>query len=633
MTTTTTTTSSDAMDPSSLSAPDLDGSSLIVGLVPASPPSSLSPLDERLFYYQHPKTGNVSSSPLTLRQLCRLLVPVREGLAPILAPHTRFLQIKLVINPPTTTSTNGDDDDDDDDDTMKQQDENQQQQEQQAQFGDWKLATEIEILQEAACAQWFYSTGGSTPQPEGPVSCRTLLAHNNINNAQQQQQQQQPVLLVYAQDLTNEWTKLSDMSNLQLVLQALDTTATTTTTTNTANNTTTTETAFETNEGGEEDESSSSFRMAPNDPKVQEELEEFLASTANDMDNSDEDANDAGYESDGGTKYVKDPITGNWIHEALAPRPPPRSAVAANKHKQKPAIPKATATTTSLSKKRNKGAKFAKKNAKFWVYVTGLPTTVGITVEDVARYFSKAGLLDLDPETLSPKVKLYKDADTGNLKGDASICYARAESIDLALQLLDESPWDATHTLSVQRAKFEAKKTSNNGEGDNDGSSVQPKKRRFISEAKRKVAKLALLQAQDEGFGERLSGGRKGLRIVVVQHMVDGIPENKVEDEIQQSCQEFGPVEKITFIEQTKTVIIKFAEPTAASNAVQEWQGKLNPHSKQKIHAVYWDGVTDYTSRKEESEVEATKRHEDFGNWIENQELPPEFQLKVEGTH
>ena len=51
------------------------------------------------------------------------------------------------------------------------------------------------------------------------------------------------------------------------------------------------------------------------------------------------------------------------------------------------------------------------------------------------------------------------------------------------------------------------------------------------------------------------------------------------------------------------------------------------------IEAIFWDGVTDYTIHDDaKEEAEAEKRHEEFGNWLDEQELPEEFQLQVEGA-
>jgi hypothetical protein len=77
--------------------------------------------------------------------------------------------------------------------------------------------------------------------------------------------------------------------------------------------------------------------------------------------------------------------------------------------------------------------------------------------QECVTYFSKCGVLDLDPETQKPKVKLFHHKDNKfegmMLKGDASICYAHLESVDLALQILDENPCCDRAILSKQRAK------------------------------------------------------------------------------------------------------------------------------------------------------------------------------------
>mmetsp|Transcript_47743 Transcript_47743/g.116228 ORF Transcript_47743/g.116228 Transcript_47743/m.116228 type:complete len:342 (-) Transcript_47743:108-1133(-) len=304
-------------------------------------------------------------------------------------------------------------------------------------------------------------------------------------------------------------------------------------------------------------------------------------------------------------------------------------------------------------KKKKKKSQFSKRNAKQWVYISGLPTDDDtIDVGDVQRYFSKAGMLDLDPETLQPKIKLYRDKSTQKLKGDASVCYARPESVELALQILDDSLWDEHHRVKVERAHFEAKNNDNgmgSGDGQNDSSDsgnnkkrkIEHHKRRPVSEAQRKVARLALLQAQDDGFGERLAGGRKGLRIIVIKGIMDGIPDDKLEETLYDICKEYGDIEKITCISRTQVVIVKFVEPLAASSAVEALNGNTNSrattnggNNKKKIEAIYWDGVTDYTTLpgddlKEREDED--KRHDDFGNWLDSQEeLPQELRLQVE---
>jgi HIV Tat-specific factor 1 len=68
---------------------------------------------------------------------------------------------------------------------------------------------------------------------------------------------------------------------------------------------------------------------------------------------------------------------------------------------------------------------------------------------------TKCGVIDLEPLTNKPKIKLYLD-DHGLPKGDGRCCYMRRESVPLALQILDESVIRG-HTVRVQEAKFEMK--------------------------------------------------------------------------------------------------------------------------------------------------------------------------------
>ena len=148
--------------------------------------------------------------------------------------------------------------------------------------------------------------------------------------------------------------------------------------------------------------------------------------------------------------------------------------------------------------------------------MTGLPSDTD--EDEVVGFCSKVGVLDLDPETQQSKVKLYRrregDASgpVGCVMGVASFCLARPESVDLAMQIFDGSFFrsDCKDKVSVERAKFEQH-----------GSKFVDRGK--ISNSKRKVAKLAALQAigWDEGENGRITGGRKGLCIVVLKAMFD----------------------------------------------------------------------------------------------------------------
>ena len=70
------------------------------------------------------------------------------------------------------------------------------------------------------------------------------------------------------------------------------------------------------------------------------------------------------------------------------------------------------------------------------IYITNLPSDTD--VEEVQSVFSKCGVIAEEIDRGKPRIKLYID-DQGNFKGDALIVYFRAESVNLAIQMLDDT--------------------------------------------------------------------------------------------------------------------------------------------------------------------------------------------------
>jgi HIV Tat-specific factor 1 len=592
---------------------------------------------DRRYLYQNPSTGGVSSTTLTVRQLCRMFSPPGAGLSRFNAETQLLLLISV-----DTYDPDG-----------------------------WKPAREVPVLRHAA-AEFYYSQP-SASQQQGPLSCRQLSAATV--------QLEPATIQVYGDSTGKQWTLLKALPDLVAALDAFHDSppsqqqpiASTTESTTTGDY----DVSVMIYDDNKKEEITASD-MDTNKIKgsqVKDELEAFLSSTdhlgpkgvgglSKDDGIDDEEADDGeAYESDGGTKYVKDLRTGNWIHHDLAPPKPPNSTAAPATKNQKTQHANTTTNTSNndtSSKKKSKKAKFAARNAKCWIYITGLPPDT--TEDEVAKFFSKVGIIDLDPESQRPKVKLYRQNTTatsdsknyeGACKGDASLCYARPESVELALQVLDEAPFrdhvivsnkqGNPYRIRVERAKFEQ-------HGD-----TYAKRKKNVSLSQRKVAKLASQQAIDWDDGEingRLTGGRKGLHIIVLKRMFHpsdwGNDEKKeesllalLEQKVRTSSEEeFGPVEKITVFSKNPQgiVVVKFTQPGAASDAVKAWNGRSfqvgNGTKARKVEAAFWDGVEDFTMRNDtKEEVEMAKRHDAFGAWIESHaedELPEEFRLRVE---
>ena len=70
------------------------------------------------------------------------------------------------------------------------------------------------------------------------------------------------------------------------------------------------------------------------------------------------------------------------------------------------------------------------------VYVTNLP--LDTDHEEVRSVFSRCGVIAEEIDSGKPRIKLYTD-DQDNFKGDALVVYFRAESVELAIQMLDDT--------------------------------------------------------------------------------------------------------------------------------------------------------------------------------------------------
>lgn len=75
-----------------------------------------------------------------------------------------------------------------------------------------------------------------------------------------------------------------------------------------------------------------------------------------------------------------------------------------------------------------------------------------MTVEEAREFFEKAGIIRLDPHSGEPKIKIYFD-DKGIPKGDALISYAKEESIDLAMELLNNRDFRPGKKVTIERVK------------------------------------------------------------------------------------------------------------------------------------------------------------------------------------
>lgn len=119
--------------------------------------------------------------------------------------------------------------------------------------------------------------------------------------------------------------------------------------------------------------------------------------------------------------------------------------------------------------KGGKGKKKQRVNTA--VYISNLPPDA--TFEELESMFSKCGVIaeGIDQNAGTPRIKMYED-DMGQFKGDALVIYFRPESVELAVQMLDDTEFrfgdekKGLGRMKVQPADLSYKVQKDDGDDD-----------------------------------------------------------------------------------------------------------------------------------------------------------------------
>lgn len=114
--------------------------------------------------------------------------------------------------------------------------------------------------------------------------------------------------------------------------------------------------------------------------------------------------------------------------------------------------------------------------------MTSLPPDV--TVQEVHDVFSKCGVIAEEIDRGRPRVKLYT-SDDGSFKGDALIVYFRAESVDLAIQMLDDTDFRLGQPAPTGKMKVAAADFSYKTQKDAPAKSNNKDKKKIIKKTQK----------------------------------------------------------------------------------------------------------------------------------------------------
>eukprot|EP00058_Branchiostoma_floridae_P027609 XP_002613100.1 hypothetical protein BRAFLDRAFT_125707 [Branchiostoma floridae] len=236
------------------------------------------------------------------------------------------------------------------------------------------------------------------------------------------------------------------------------------------------------------------------------------------------------------------------------------------------------------------------------VYVSGLPTD--ITDDEFKDLMQKCGIIMEDMETGQPKFKLYRDQN-GQLKGDGRCCYLKRESVDLALQILDNYEF-RSHTIHVEPAKFQLKGAYN--------PALKKKKKK---QKKQKNMQERLLDWRPE---RKEPLRPKHERVMIIRNMFhpkdfeeDPLELNEISDDLRSECEKFGIVKKVLIFDRHPDGVasVAYKEAEMADAAVAALNGRW--FGGRQLNVALWDGVTDYQIEETDRErEERLKKWEEF---------------------
>ena len=236
------------------------------------------------------------------------------------------------------------------------------------------------------------------------------------------------------------------------------------------------------------------------------------------------------------------------------------------------------------------------------VYITKLP--LDVTEEEVETFFRRAGAIRVD-DVGRPRVQLYRD-EHGQLKGDGVVKYVKPESVDIAIEMLNDGYLRPNWPISVEHAKFKATEDFT------------------VTRDAKKVRKMQLAQKQAEAAEEGIEL-KKGLRMVVIKHFCSMAEAENAGDvdsysaemcaELRDECERVcGPVDKISAypLHPLGPALILFKSTVGAQKCIELMDKRF--FSGRRLVCEFHDG-TQYAPKETEEDEEM--RLDAFGDWLE----------------
>ncbi|KAF2145454.1 uncharacterized protein K452DRAFT_283803 [Aplosporella prunicola CBS 121167] len=265
-----------------------------------------------------------------------------------------------------------------------------------------------------------------------------------------------------------------------------------------------------------------------------------------------------------------------------------------------------------------------RKNRAVWV--SSLP--LDATKEELNAVFSKYGIIDtaINDED-DHRIKMYTD-DKGQFNGQALIVYFRDESVQLACDMLDDSPFDGYRkgpegNMRVAPADQSYKRHEDVKEDETQAKAPRVSKKLMQKKVDKLNSKLADWD-DDEDTSTMTQTGTRHDKIVVLKHMFtlqeleeDENALEEITEDIREECSKVGTVVNVVVfdLEPVGAAIARFETAEAARAAARMMNGRS--FDGRTVKAYISDGSERFKRSKLENEESNVESMADYLNRAE----------------
>lgn len=284
-------------------------------------------------------------------------------------------------------------------------------------------------------------------------------------------------------------------------------------------------------------------------------------------------------------------------------------------------------------KKRKQGAngedstqKPKKARVNTAVYVTSIP--LNVDSEEISHTFSKCGVIAEEIDSGKPRIKMYED-DKGQFKGDALIVYFRPESVNLAIQMLDDTDFRLGEQGPAGPMKVQAADFSYKAQQDAPVKKDKKDQKKIIKRTQKLNSKLADWDDDDPSTLQETSS--RFDKVVILKHMFtqqeleeDPAAMLDIKDDIREECAKLGEVTNVVLFDKEVEGVasVRFTNATAAEACVRLMNGRW--FDKTQVEAHVANGSEKYKKSGDKKVAFEDSEDEDeggrldkFGEWIE----------------